>query len=87
MAEEVFKSGVHLPGLAAEETISLKYELALLYEEQGRSDEALGLYREIRKVAPRFRDAAEKVAALGGGGEEAEGDDLDLVELEHEEIE
>lgn len=82
-AEDIFTKGLSLPGLVSEESASIKYELALLYETAGRDDEALLLYREIHAVNRGFRDTAKKIARFNR--EEAqEYYDLDLVEPDDE---
>jgi tetratricopeptide (TPR) repeat protein len=82
-AEEVLRRGLALPELTEEDAAPLKYELALLYETAGRTEDALFLYREITAATPGFRDAAEKITSLLGG-EAQEYYDLDLVELQGE---
>ena len=82
-AEEVFRRGLALQGLAIEEYAFIKYELAILYESEGREWDALLLFREIEALCPGFRDTAEKIAGFEEEGEDK--DDLDdLVELDGE---
>jgi tetratricopeptide (TPR) repeat protein len=87
MAETIFRRAVELPGISSDESVGLKYELALLYEDVGRVEDAIRLYREVCATDRGFRDAAAKIAALQGGAETAENYDLDLVEVELEELE
>lgn len=88
MAEQVFHAGIALEGLAPEGLLSLKYELALLYETAGRRDEALRTYREVQAVKPGFRDTPQKLAELQGEEDAGELEELELVEeLEGEDIE
>jgi pilus assembly protein FimV len=65
-AEEIIVSGISQFGTDPEKVLNLKYELALLYENSGRMDEALRAYREIFSANPSFRDTAEKIAKLHG---------------------
>jgi tetratricopeptide (TPR) repeat protein len=82
-AEDIFTKGLTIPGLVSEESASLKYELALLYETEGRHEDALLLYREIHAVNRGFRDTAKKIAEFNR--EEAqEFYDLDLVDPDDE---
>jgi tetratricopeptide (TPR) repeat protein len=85
-AEEVFISARLQTGLSDEELLSLNYELALLYETVGRSDEALHLYRQVRAADPAFRDTAQRIRILSGGDASHEHDELELLELEVEEF-
>ena len=65
-AMAVLKTGMGIRGVSRDEMLTLKYELALLYEGSGNSDAALVLYREIAAINSRFRETAQKLAALGG---------------------
>jgi pentatricopeptide repeat protein len=85
-AEEVFTDTLAMHGLNGEETVSLNYELAVLYEMVGRHEDALRLYRHVRADTPGFRDVAEKIMLLHGGEDSPEHDDMELLELEVEEV-
>ena len=65
-AMAVLKTGMGIRGLSRDELLTLKYELALLHEGSGNNDEALTLFKEIAAVNGRFRETAQKLAALGG---------------------
>lgn len=65
-AMAVLKTGTGIRGLSRDELLTLKYELALLHEGSGNNDEALTLFKEIAAVNGRFRETAQKLAALGG---------------------
>ncbi len=82
-AEEFFNNGIGQEGLTPEEMLSIKYELALLYQSAGRNEDALAMYRQIYAEQHDFRDTKEKIARLQGGEEFY---DLDLVELESEDF-
>jgi hypothetical protein len=73
--------------LTVEEKVSLKYELAFLYEKMSREEDALRLYRQVRAENPGFRDSAKKIALLEGGEISLELVDMELLELEVEELE
>jgi hypothetical protein len=66
--------------------VSLRYELAILFETVGRQEEALQLYRQIQSVNPGYRDADKKIALLRGGGDAPDQDDMELLELDVEEF-
>ncbi len=65
-AMTVLKTGMGIRGLSRDELLTLKYELALLHEGSGYNDEAVTLFKEIAAVDSRFRETAQKLAALGG---------------------
>jgi len=79
-AEELWRKGLQVGALTAQERVTLGYELASLYEDRGAVDLAVPLYREINAVDPSFRDVALKLSLLEG--EEA----LDVIDLEVEEV-
>ncbi len=55
------------PGLGIEDVCSIKYELALVCQDAGKSEEAAGLLAEISAANPGFRDVS---ARLGSSGDE-----------------
>ncbi|HLO25465.1 MAG TPA: tetratricopeptide repeat protein [Geobacteraceae bacterium] len=81
-AEALFNTVIGQEGLSTEEILSIKYELALLYESAGRNEDALETYLQIQAVLSDFRDTKGNIARLQG--EEA-AYDLDLIELENDE--
>ncbi|AJE03314.1 tetratricopeptide repeat protein [Geobacter pickeringii] len=81
-AEELLQGGVALPGLADEELLCLKYELALLHEAMGACDQALCEYREIHVMSPDFRDTVQKIARLKCDDEALDLADIELVDLD-----
>ncbi len=85
-AEEIFDNTLSMQGLTVEEIVSLKYELAILFETVGRQEDALQLYRQIQKDIPGFRDAAKKITLLHGGDDAPDQDEADLLELDVEEL-
>lgn len=78
-AEESFKTAIGMDGGGnVEQQTSARYDLALLYEMNGRHSEAHRLYREVEKLSPGFRDVAAKLGTLPG--EEGEILELDAVD-------
>jgi tetratricopeptide (TPR) repeat protein len=63
-AVTVFKTGLALVDLKAEERTSLYYELGLLYQSWGRSLEALDSFQCVADVEPFFREVETKIRAL-----------------------
>ena len=63
-AEKWFKEALKVKGRSQEEYLSLKYELASLYEIEGKINDAIQLLREIVKEDKKFRDAKEKLDSL-----------------------
>ncbi len=63
-AERWFKEALNIKGRSKEEYLSLKYELANLYEIEGKINEAINLLNEIVKEDPNYRDASEKLNSL-----------------------
>jgi tetratricopeptide (TPR) repeat protein len=85
-AEDVFLEAGARNALNAEEVLCLSYELALLYEQTSRSDEAKALYKEIWQQRPDYRDVRDKAR----DGAEPDDDieeisDLEIIDLESEE--
>lgn len=87
MAEELLQNGIGLEELADAELLSIKYELALLFESSGRMDDALRIYCEVNAVNPDFHGVAGKIALLKGVAETQEIIDLDLEDIEELESE
>ncbi len=63
-AERWFKAALKVKGRSKEEYLSLKYELANLYEIEGKINEAINLLNEIVKEDSNYRDAKEKLNSL-----------------------
>lgn len=80
-AEDFFQSGLRLGELTTPGRLCLTYELALLYENTGRVERALSVYREVFSLNPDFRDTRKKIARLGSG-DALETADLELVDLD-----
>lgn len=78
-AEELLRRGLSLTVLSADERIALAYELAVLLEQTGAVEEAIALYREVRRENPGYHDVSRRLSALSG--EEV----LDIIDLELEE--
>lgn len=78
-AEDLLRRGLALGVISRDERTALSYELALLLEGTGRTDEAIESYREVVRGNPAYQDASERLSALSG--EES----LDIIDLELEE--
>jgi len=63
-SEKWFEKALNTKGRTLEEYMSVKYELARIYEITGKINEAIKLYREIIMEKPNFRDAKEKLKTL-----------------------
>jgi len=87
LAEKIFRDGTALAGLTAEESLSMRYELAVLLDDSGRTNEALQLYREIRSSDPAFRDTVRRISRFDGEEVECGEDETELLELDVEEVE
>lgn len=59
-AIEILNNALEDPRCKKENSIALKYELALLYDIQGVRDQAKALFEEIYLIDPNFRDVAAK---------------------------
>ena len=71
-AAQAFQRALRAEGLPAEKILEVKYELGLVYKQQGKTEEALGLLREISAEDQKFRDAKKEIAGLmGQGGQKA----------------
>ena len=65
---DYFREALDTQGIQPDESIGLKYELALSCELAGEMDQAFPLYTDIYNQNPRFRDISEKMASLKKGG-------------------
>jgi tetratricopeptide (TPR) repeat protein len=63
-ARQTFERALKVQGISQGKRLRVKYELGLLYKEQGKKEEALGIFREISAVDQNFRDAKDEVARL-----------------------
>jgi tetratricopeptide (TPR) repeat protein len=64
-AAEAFQRAMQTAGISKEKILEVKYELGLVYKEQGRTEEALGLLREISAGEKKYREAKDEIARLG----------------------
>ena len=82
-AESAFRSLLSAPGLSAEQRCAISYELALVCEASGRTDEAAVLYAEIEAVQPAYRDVAARLQDATQKNEEGfDFDEDDLRDFE-----
>jgi tetratricopeptide (TPR) repeat protein len=63
-AAQALKKALQIKGIPKEKMIEVKYELGLICKQEGKTDEALGLMREILAVDQKFRDAKNEIARL-----------------------
>jgi len=61
---DYFREALDTQGIQPDESIGLKYELALSCELAGEMDQAIPLYEEIYNQNSRFRDIAEKMSSI-----------------------
>jgi tetratricopeptide (TPR) repeat protein len=63
-AVEVFKEGIHLPGIADADLSELHYQLGRSYEMLGDAKEATYFYTQAQRPTGKFKDSAERIVAL-----------------------
>ncbi len=63
-AEKAFREGLALPQLSPPEQLSIFYELGMVYQAWGRSEEALKSFEQVSGADAGFRDVAEKLEEL-----------------------
>ena len=63
-AAQAFEKAMRMGGTPKEKALEVKYELGLVYKEQGRTEEALGLLREISEGDKKYRSAKDEIARL-----------------------
>jgi tetratricopeptide (TPR) repeat protein len=72
-AAQAFRRALRVKGIPPEKILAVKYELGLIYKQQGKTEAALELLREISAADQKFRDAKKEIARLTGqGGAKAE---------------
>ncbi len=86
-AGQCFTAGLSLDGLDADRIVSLRYELALLYQVSGRREAALQAFREVFALNPGFRDTMQRIAHLSGKEELFDLSDFAEADLELESLE
>jgi len=65
-AHQSFEKALGVGGIPQEQKLNVKYELGLLYQEQGRTEEALELLREIAAVDQGFRKRQDEIFKIPG---------------------
>jgi tetratricopeptide (TPR) repeat protein len=65
-AREAFEKALKVQGISQGKRLQVKYELGLLYKEQGKKEEALRIFREISVVDQNFRGAKDEISRLKG---------------------
>jgi len=63
-AVQSFQKALRMEGIPREKILEVKYELGLIYKQQGKKEEALALLREISAVNKKFREARNEIAFL-----------------------
>jgi tetratricopeptide (TPR) repeat protein len=63
-ALETLGRALDKPGLEEREQLALRYEIARIYESQGRNKEALGVYNDILRQDPGFADVVDRIDAI-----------------------
>lgn len=58
------EKAIALAGDGDRAQFTLKYELACLFADMGERDKALGLFREVEKWDPKFRDVSKRIKTL-----------------------
>ena len=66
-AIESFKQGVHMPGVSDGDLNELYYQLGRSYEQLGDGKEAVHFYQQAIQRDGRFKDAADRIAAIQQG--------------------
>ena len=65
-SKQSFEEALRIEGIPKEKMLNFKYILGLLYEEKGRTEEALKLLQEIAVVDEGFRKAQDEIVKLTG---------------------
>lgn len=65
-ARQSFEKALQMGGIPQEKKLNAKYELGLLYQEQGRTEEAFKLLREIASVDQGFRKGQDEIFRISG---------------------
>ena len=65
-ARRAFENALKMEGTPQDKELNAKYELGLLHKEQGRTEEAIELLRQISTVQQDFRDTKYEIGMLKG---------------------
>lgn len=71
-ARETLQRALKIQGISQEKRLNVKYELALLYKAQGKTEEAFKILREISEVDQGFRDTEMEIDMLKGNRKKPE---------------
>ncbi len=63
-ARRSFEKALGVEGISRGKMLDVKYELGLLYKQQGNREEALGLLREILALDQGFRNTKGEIDSL-----------------------
>jgi len=67
-AAQAFQRALQVEGIPRQKILEVKYELGLVYKQQGKAEAALELLREISAADQKFRDAKKEIAQLMSQG-------------------
>ena len=65
-ARQAFEKALRVQGISQEQKLRVKYELGLLYKEEGKAEEALEILREISAADQSYQDPKNGMARLKG---------------------
>jgi tetratricopeptide (TPR) repeat protein len=65
-AAQAFQKALQVERIPKDQILKVKYELGLIYKQQGKTEKALGLLREISSSDPKVRDAKDGLAQVTG---------------------
>jgi tetratricopeptide (TPR) repeat protein len=65
-SQQSFEKALQIEGIPQEKILNVKHILSLLYQEKGRTEEALKLLQEIAPVDEGFRKAQDEIVKLTG---------------------
>jgi tetratricopeptide (TPR) repeat protein len=63
-AAQALQKALQIQGIPEKKMIEVKYELGLICKQEGKTEEALGLMKEILAVDQKFRDARNEFTRL-----------------------
>jgi tetratricopeptide (TPR) repeat protein len=65
-ARQAFEKVLNMEGIPQDKKLNAKYELGLIFNNQGKTEEALELLRQISTVNQDFRDTKNEIVRLKG---------------------
>jgi tetratricopeptide (TPR) repeat protein len=64
LALKWYKRGLDMPGLAEQQAVGFRYDMAEVYRDKGQFDEALRMYTEVFGVDSTYRDVASRIKEM-----------------------